>query len=77
MLYNNWNNTRMAFEACYQIVILTTFTGKLLFENWNKDKVRPRNGTPVHPIFLSLLLRSPADSMSVRSHGETLERLHQ
>jgi len=72
----------MVFEACYQIVILTTFTGKLFCENWNNDKVRllRRNNassdfTPIFPIHFDryFVITSPY-RRQIRCLYETMER---
>ncbi|XP_071626818.1 odorant receptor 9a-like isoform X4 [Temnothorax longispinosus] len=40
MLYDYWENSRLVFECCSQIVLLTTFVAKLTNDFWNHDKTR-------------------------------------
>jgi len=80
MLYNNWNNTRMIFEACYQIVIMTTFIGKLFCENWNSDKVCSKRNTgssdftPIFSIRFDYFVITWSYRRQIRCLYESMER---
>ncbi|XP_024884868.1 odorant receptor 63a-like isoform X1 [Temnothorax curvispinosus] len=55
MLYDHWENSRLVFECCSQIVLLTTFVAKLTNDFWNHDKVCARKKSLAYLDFLIII----------------------
>lgn len=79
MLYDHWENSRLVFECCAQIVILTTFVAKLFNDFWNHDKVCVQD-TRLFVFFnyyyYNKILLLLSDSTFMRSNGESLEYIY-
>lgn len=79
MLYDHWENSRLVFECCAQIVILTTFVTKLFNDFWNHDKVCVQD-TRLFVFFnyyyYNKILLLLSDSTFMRSYGESLEYIY-